>query len=300
MKYIKKMFEWHYEGSNNRVPDDEDDLVELFSQKFIEEYFDEGYEIGAAEAAKQVNLWNFVNIDGVRTALIKELAEDKETDNKDFSNSDYIDFIKEKKLESEDLNEIIDKYNLGNLKYEEILAKLTREQLIDLIEDNDEEYEFKEKYYLEWYENIHPEEILIELHGKHSVEEDLYSYLFHYVDDNDIINDYINRIDFDTKVEYVRDYICSDIGLQEMLLKINKNTVDALFDVMDEENTLGNEYVFQKLYIKTNVKKEDPEDEDEITAHVLKQIKNKFGLNPKIEKEYSEYMYLINAEKYNL
>ena len=93
-----------FEFSNKQsIPDDEQDLVELFSQKFIEEYFDDSFEIGAAEAAQQVNLWNFVNIDGVRTALIKEIAEDTETDNKNFSNTDYIDFIKEKKLESEEV-----------------------------------------------------------------------------------------------------------------------------------------------------------------------------------------------------
>jgi len=100
MRYIKKMFEF---SNKQSIPDDEQDLVELFSQKFIEEYFDDSFEIGAAEAAQQVNLWNFVNIDGVRTALIKEIAEDTETDNKNFSNTDYIDFIKEKKLESEEV-----------------------------------------------------------------------------------------------------------------------------------------------------------------------------------------------------
>jgi len=288
MKYIK-LFEQHL-----NIPDDEQDLVELFSQKFIENFFLDNYQISAEEASHAVNLWDYVNIDKFRDNLIKDTAENKEIDDKEFSNEDYIDFIKEKKLKSG--------WN------EEILKKVSRNQLIDLIEDNNEEYNFILKYFTDKWEDTHPKDILIELHGKDLVEENLYNYLFYYVNDNDIIDDYINnKVQFETKMEYVRDYICCDIGLQRKLLKINKNTVEALFNVMDSNDTeyfdgstkytIGHEYKFQKLYIITKIKNNSG---SEIIEQAMKELNDKFILNPKIEEEYAEYMYLINAEKYNL
>ena len=73
---------------------------------------------------------------------------------------------------------------------------------------------------------------------------------------------------------------------------MNPNTVTALYNVMDEDvdRSIGNEYDFQKLYIekKKNIEK------------AVKNLYDKFGINPKIAEEYKDYMYVIDAEKYNL
>jgi hypothetical protein len=94
----------------------------------------------------------------------------------------------------------------------------------------------------------------------------------------------------------LRDYICNSEELQEKLLELNPNAVNALFDVMDDDRSIGTTYEFQKKYIEFKVK----EDGEDIIPETLKDIHDKFGLNSDIEDEYKDYTYLISAEKYNL
>lgn len=238
---------------NTNIPKDENDLADLFSQKYIEEYFDNGYEIDANEVSQFVNIWKYIE------------DEDK---------------VKAYFIEVE-LDSIEKSRKIGKEEFTEQDRKEKKEQLEDLWEDTD------------------ISDIMEQLWGKHARYEP-YNYVSQFVDKNEMVGDHLDNIDFDTKYEYLRDYIHNDYGLQKKLLEINPNTVEALFDVMDSTVSIGTTYEFQKLYIKTNVEREDPKDEDEITAHVIKQINDKFVLDPKIEKEYKDQMYMIDSEKYNL
>ena len=238
---------------NTNIPKDENDLADLFSQKYIEEYFDNGYEIDADEVSQFVNIWKYIEDEDEVKAYFIEI----------------------------ELDSIEKSRKVGKEEFTEQDRKEKKEQLEDLWEDTD------------------ISDIMEQLWGKHTRNEP-YDYVSQFVDKARMVGDYLDNIDFDTKYEYLRDYIYNDYGLQKKLLEINPNTVEALFDVMDSTVSIGTTYEFQKLYIKTNVEREDPKDEDEITAHVIKQINDKFGLNKKIKKEYVNLTYLIDAEKYNV
>ena len=133
--------------------------------------------------------------------------------------------------------------------------------------------------------------------GKHAIEDNLYPYLQDFVDDNEIIEDYMNNIDFTNKYEFFRDSIIHDKNLQEKIIEMDPNTVEVLFDIIDtyeREDNFGNEYKFQKIYL------DQYKGEDESVAVAIKEINDKFILHPVIKKEYRDYMYLIDAESFNL
>jgi hypothetical protein len=279
---------------NKKTPEDEEDLVELFSQKFIEKYWDKNFDISADDASNYLNLWNFVDDERVKEALIKDKVADSSIN--DFSDDDLISYIKEELMDKPQLIIELDKlrkeHKLGPIKYEDILKKITREELEQIVEFIGDTEDFMILYYENFWADYSAEDIMNQEWGQSY--EQMVGYLRNFVDDDKIIENYKDRVDFEYKFEYVRDCIGSDIRLQEKLLDINVNTVGALFDIMDDESTIGNEYDFQKLYIEQKISKKQD------IAEILKGINDKFGLNKKIKKEYSEYTYLIDAEQYNL
>jgi hypothetical protein len=293
------------------------DLAEQFSQKYIEDFFDNNFEIGADEASRGINLWNFVkDKDQIKDDLIKSLIEDALHDNESvgvyrgvetpkFSKEDYIYYIEEEQLKNAIpiLNKYRKKLVLGDIKYEDILKKLTKEQLVKIVaEDLDKSDEFFEYYFHGKYDDSHPEDILNDIWGEASVEENLYDYIKEYVNDDEIIKYYKDKLDFTAKFEYLQDYIGSDIKLQTDLLALNPDNVDDLFDVMneDESRNIGKDYKFQKAYIEHNSNRENPNITEKSILVALAGLYDKFGLNSEIEKEYSGYMYEIDARKYNL
>ena len=230
---------------SNEIPTDEYDLVEMFSQKQVEDYFDQNYQISADEASKGVNIWNYVDDDEVRKFFIDEIVK------------------------------------------QEIKNGSETEQDLRI-------------YYEEKWDSMLPSEILEEIWGK-GARYDAYDYISHLVDKLEMLRDYRNMIDYEVKNDFIRDSIATDFDLQDFLFTKNKNTVTALFDVMDnKDHSLGKTYNFQKEYIKQGVELENPEDSEEITANQLRDLNDKFELDPRIRKEYSDYLYLIDAEKYNL
>lgn len=294
--------------NNQIIPLDEDELASLFSQKFIEDYFDDNYEIDEEEAFYTANLWNYVDIDDVREGLIKELVNSTHIDDKRFIKADYIEYIEDyilndhTKIKFKWLESILKNYSKRfnlTLKYEEILNHMDKEELSEAISDIDASDDFLKKYFEDEFGESHPEDILIELHGKHGIKyNSLYPYLKEYIKDEDsIIEDFRNRIQFENKLEFIKDKISNDKYLQNKLIEINPNSVQALFDYMDEEKSIGNTYDFQKRYI--NFMSENGEYEHDI-AKSIKDIHDKYKLNSEIEKEYIEYTYLIDSDKYNL
>jgi len=234
-------------------PQDDSDLADLFTQKEIEEFYDNSYKPDAAEVSEFVNIWNYI--------------EDEDEVKDYFIKVELRDIKKSRKLRNEEFTK--------------------------------EERKEKKEYLKDLWEDTDISDIMEHIWGKHARYEP-YDYVSQFVNKTEMVSDYLDKIDFDTKYEYIRDYIHYDIGLQKRLLEKNPNTVEALFDVMTDINSIGTTYEFQKLYIKTNVDRENPEDEEEITAHTLKEIDDKFGLNPEIKKEYVNLTYLIGAEKYNV
>jgi hypothetical protein len=267
---------------------DVSDLIEILSQKFIEDYYEEHWE-HEIEDAIHLNLWNYVDIDTVRGNLINQLSDEINIRDKRFSKSDYVIYINDHMNGEDDFN------------------KMSIEQLIEIIEDEGNESDFIKRFLEEEYEDEHPNEILMEIYGKHFLDSDenIYSVLKNYINKDKLIEDYKGRIEFETKLEYIEDFISRDEELQRMLLNMNQNTSEALFDVMEEDKSIGIEYDFQKMYIDTMTKHEaTSEDVDEILPELLENIDEKFGLHPKIIKDYpkgyKDYLMKKDAERYNI
>jgi hypothetical protein len=244
-------------------------------------------------------LWDYVDKDFVKGDLIKGMVDGAFIDDNIFSIKDYSDYIKENiTIFLPEIDKFIKKHHLLNTKYEMVLKLMKKIDFIKLITKYEKSNDFLEYYYNDRWDVFDAEEILFEIWGKHNVLNDLYPYIRQYIKDEEkIINDFHDTIEFSEKFEYVRDNISYDRKLQEKLLIINPNTVVALFDIID--TSLGNDYHFQKKYLEfmfneNNVKPDD------IYPHELKKLNVAFGLNPKIEEEYKDYLYGIDSEKYNL
>jgi len=283
------------------IPQDEDDLAELFSQKYIEDYYDKNCKFDAEEASSYVNLWNYCDHNKVRSGLIEELVESSYIDDKEFTTYDYVNFIKTNMLKQvkPELDKFNKEYNFGET-YEELLNRYYRKDLIRMIDDEYMDDFFLRDYYEDKYSDEHPEVLLYRIYGKHAVNgSNLYEYLKDYVNEDKVIEDAKDKIQFETKFDFLRNNIFYEKELQYKLLEINPDTIEALFDVIYEENTIGAEYDFQKKYIEYQNKMYSEKGYDSI-ADSIKKIHDRFGLNPEIEKEYQEHTYLIDAQKYNL
>lgn len=254
----------------------ESDLADQFSQEYVEDFFDNNYEINVDEAALTVNLWSLVEPDKVRDDIIKD-SVDSSIHDSTFKRSDYIDYIKKLK-------------KISNIEH---LQTLTKKQLIDLVANAELSQDFFEDYYENKWGWVDPEEILYDIWGKHAVQNDLYSYLKPYISSYDIMQAHLHNIQYEYKYEYIRDYIAVDKDLQKDLLKMNPNNIEDLFEVMDEVESIGPTYEFQKLYI-------DVMSKDKVIPLILKDISEKFELNKRIKIEFKEHMYVFDAEKYNL
>ena len=276
---------------------DEDDLVELFSQQDIEDYFEKNYDVDIEdEAAIVVNLWNLVDEDKVKDFFIKQTIKNTEIDDYSiFNYADYYSYIKEKIfLFYIELNKFRITYNLGTIKYEDILSKMDIEDLINLIINKNESVNFITNYFEEKWDDYTAREIFDEIY----MDEYPYRYIKNFLNKQDIKDEFFRTTQYEDKHDYFRDCIPFDMSLQKKLIKIDPNTVKTLFDIIPDNQKFVKTYKFQKLYLDmTSLNKNDRE---YILADSIKKINDNFGLNKKIEKEYKDYLYLIDVEKYNL
>jgi len=285
---------------NEEAEKDETDLVEMFSQKYIENYYDRNFSVDVAELSYAINYIDFVDENEVKDSLIKDKVNTSDIE-RDFSKNDIVKYINENLgLFITKLNKYKNKYNLVNLinvsefdRYK-ILNKIDRDDIIDIIRDDSEQ--FIENYYDEEWEDFTLEQILIIVYGKNELNYKIHDYLINFIDEKEIREHFLSLTDFSDKFDMVRDNIPYDIELQKKLIEIDPNNVKILFDVMVIEDTIGTNYEFQKLYIDIVCKNMD----DKNISETIKEINDRFILNPKIAKEYKDYTYLIDSEKYNL
>jgi hypothetical protein len=285
---------------NKKVFEDEDDLALLFTQEFIEEYYKNDSTINAEEASMGVHLWDFVkDLEKVKNYLISKKVDGSRLEDSIFTKYDMQDYIENKLLKNiqPELDKFRKKYDLGFMENKDILDKMDKKDFIKILYSNNAETDFIGYFYEDLYDDTHPEDILIEIYGENTVCENLYGLIKEFLDDDEIIEEYYRKTDFENKFDYLKDNIYIDRVLQEKLLKINSDTVFALFDILEDDRdrndihkTIGDEYDFQKLYIDKNEDKEI----------AIKDLYNKFGINPKIAEEYKDYMYIIDAQNYNL
>lgn len=295
MNHVKnfKLFE-KYQGKY-----DEWDLACKLTQKEIEDYYQENYDIDI-ETICEIDpnfIWNNIDeynfIENFIKDRVKEVSPTLNIDIEIYK--EFFDIKKNQKI-------ILDYYNNRERKYSKyeygILSEISKGEFVKLIEKLKKEDELYTCYYEDKYWNKTPNEIVeLEFSTK---DIDIYDLTFHFIDDTKVIESFLeHQILFDTKIEYVAEEIPYSLGLQKLILDKDQHNVLLLFDVMNDEDYhfyFAGDYDFQKAYIKEYVKENGVGKEPE----ALKNIQDSFGIINKIKSEYKNDLYLIDAEKYNL
>lgn len=292
-------------------------LMKQFDDNFIEEYYDENYAYTDPEDV----IFNFPNIIWYHfddEKFIKDFIYDEKnalTIN-EFSDYDYKKYIINNNSD-EKIKRILKIYKKENdipkdeegLEYDDIiLDDLTEKQLKNIILKSNEEEEFLEYTLEERYEDRDAKDILSEFYDIEGDIKNIYDRYNQYIDEDAILKEYNDNETFDNKYSTIKDHIDNDRELQDKLLEINKSNVLLLAKILENNyyknekiENIANEYDFQKLYIEQYVdKNKEKNTENNLRAKAIKFLYKKFELNPEIEDEYSDDMWMITMGKFNL
>ena len=281
------------------------ELVDQFDDEFIDEYFDKHCLMDAEQIIDlwPSSIWQFIDDNKYIEDFIRGEISSLSID--DFSDYDYKNYIINNITYEKELK-VIDFYNKLKNKNETIydhdmVEDLTEEQLREIIESENEEEDFVEYNITDRYENMTAKDIIDEMYGSRIEGDELYKIFTNYIDDDEIVEHWKGETD---KGSEIQENISGSPELQNKLLDIDKANVILLAKLFTEE-TYGNnnskKYKFQKLFITEYVKEHaDDNTDDYLRAEAIKYLHDKFGLNAKIEKEYSDDMWLISSDRYNL
>ena len=200
---------------------------------------------------------------------------------------------------------------LATLRYDDYMYDdMDIDELRDIIKDEGQEYDFIDDIITKRYEDENAKSIIENIYGRHLDAKELYKILYNYTDDKEIKDEWEetckDNIDFDTKRDFVKEYIYNDTDFQRTILKAKDSNVlklVELFELQSSTDNIADEYEFQKLYIQEYVKEhieDEDEDEENLKAIALKYIDDNYDLDPDIADEYNDYMYMVNAKKYNV
>jgi hypothetical protein len=302
-----KIFErWAYEAKKK--------LATQLSEKFITKYYDKNYQITAQEIIElwPKIIWEFFDDEKFISEFIYDEIQNTSID--DYYDDIYKNFIiyrlteKKKKKIIEIYKKQVHAKKGEKIDYEDdYIDILSEKQLKSIILVDSTENEFVEYAVKDRYEDESAQDIIENIYGENWSRtpfqtNDVLKILLKYVDENKMIDNYLNELDYTTKEEYVQECISSDVNLQIKLMKLKKSNAILLAKVFKQEKTdinISNKYEFQKLYIEEFVKSTDGATDD-LKAKSLKYLYKNFGLNPSIEEEYKSDMWLVNIGKYNL
>lgn len=282
-------------------------LEEQFDSDFIDEYYDEHFKMGAEEIISlwPSIVWKHIDDDKYISDLIDE--EKSQLGIEDFSDYEYREYIKtntsdkkEKKVLQLYNKKIKNKEDKAEYYDDDMLDDLTEKQLRKIIEDVNEEEEFVEYAVTERYEGRSAEEIADDF-GFGDDGAQLYKMFYNYIDDDEVEEDYMNDQSEDEKIERIREEIYRTQELQQKLLDTKKSNALLLAELYVEDpddDNIYSDYDFQKAYMKHYAKIH--KDEPDAIAYALKFLSDNFELDSNIADKYSNDMWLVNSNKYNM
>lgn len=310
------------------------ELVDKLDDDDIETLYDENYSISVSELIYMMPSYVWDNFDKEKflNDFINDMINGQTLE--DFNEYDLKKYI-ESNFTTQKEQKILDIYNSNNdedeSEYEDnMLDDLDDDELREVIEDSNEEEEFireiTEKSYTDAEDvfsdfcgiDVNDNKNMIDKNNKHKI----YNSYSQYVDDDGIIQSWKDGEDFEEKKNYVKDninYIGLSIEIQKKLLESEKSNALLLFDYFENYSTnrnqqygnISNKYNFQKAYIEAYMEdnfagaiddadEDDKEEISELRAKSLKNLYDSFGLNSKLEEEFTEDMWMINSDKFNL
>lgn len=327
-----KLFE-NYELEKDLIDYVDSDLI---SDWYDDDYTLDAEEIATVLYPGLV--WEFFDKEKFKKDFIIDMSKSSTYD--DFDDNDFIIFIKENLTQEkkEKILELYNDNNYDETdedseKYTEFdidfIDDLDLDQLKEVIEVDsweDDFVEFITKYY---YDDYDAEEIFSEFYGvsKDSFKNDPYSYkkpefnsfgeylwnkYNQYINNDKLISEYKKGEDEEYKKELAASEIYNNIDFQNSILENDDDMVlklAELFENQPDGKNIGDTYDFQSKYIEKYIKQEISADEDddeyedeknELIADALVYLDDNFILDDDIKKKYSEQMYKVNSNKYNL
>ena len=200
----------------------------------------------------------------------------------------------------------------GKTEYEDdMLEDLDDWDLLEIIEYSGDVGEFMEEALNSEYENSNGSDLFDDLYSNLSGKK-IMEMFPNFVDTNKMKELWQKEESDDHKIDQVKYLIPENKKLQIYLIKTNKENTDKLLDLwlaknVNKKYTIGEEYKFQKRYIKWYFKEYKDDTDEEYNADLISDAlyylcdKFKFEIDPTIQTEYSEHMWNVNAKiKYNL
>lgn len=199
----------------------------------------------------------------------------------------------------------------GKTEYDDdMLEELDDWDLREIIEDSSEVGEFIEESVRSSYETEDGRDMFDELYSNLSGKK-IFKLFPNFIDVDKMKMKFSQGESDDHKISQVKYLIPTNKTLQRYLIKKDKDNTDKLLDVWlsnntDKKYTIGEEYKFQKKYIKWyfNENKDDSDEEynAELISDALYYLNNKFNfvIDFNIQEEYKEHMWKVNGKKYNL
>ena len=263
-------------------------------------------------------------------SYVKSFIDD-EIQNYSFDNFDIYEYKKyiEVHLSTEKENKIIELYYDNNEEDDDIekeeynsdmLDDLDSDQLKEVIIDDDNESDFIEYTIRRRYEGMTFIDIRNEVEGIDTFSElisnikaeKFYQYYGIYIDEDRLIELYKLNENDDAKYNWVESQIEDSIEIQHYFMDNftdYNNITLLLFEIFenksDHMNDISDEYDFQKRYIKEYMEEnldDDATEEEKVDciAEALNDINSNFMLDSEIKKEFKQYMFIVDSDKFNV
>ncbi len=302
------------------------DLIDYADQRFVDDIFDNEYHIDGDEAMYMYPGYIWSNFDEERFVNDFKQGMEESMTLEDIYDDELKKFIKDN-LSIRKKEKIVELYkdnyfdedesesNYDLDDYENMIDDFDDDELREIIEDDNEEYEVVEQSAKNMYGEYTAIDILYDFHGidghfydkkdTHSFRDtyddkykELKNAVINYVDLDGIAKEWKDNEDSEYRKEFVQEYIYDNEDIQRSILSNNKPSVLDLFELFVDKkgSNIGDEYKFQKAYIEEFV---DDEDDNNIPT-ALKNLYDNFTLDGEIEKEYSEHMWKVYSDKYNI
>lgn len=316
------------------------ELIDEVDDSIIDKYFEDNYEIDFSEIANSSNIRNHINDD----AYIQQWIDSDINNNtfEEYNDWDFKKYIK-KFLTDDKEAKILELYNDNNYDEddeddekttefdEDLIDDLDDDQLKEVIEDDDGEYEFIEYMVNKRYKGMSAMDLIDEIYGDLEEQEQNSDYVKYgfgnkphtlldevgdFVDEDAVVKEWKSEYDWTSRKEYAQSAISQHRGMQKSILESDPKNILQLAELFEEEGggDIGNDFDFQDTYVKeyekeNNVYDEGEEEyEEEKSLQIetaLEYIDDNFDLDfDEFEKLYPKEMKDIiikkDAAKYNM
>jgi len=314
------------------------ELIDEVDDNIIDKYFEDNYEIDFDEIANSSNIRNHINDDAYVQQWIDSDIGNNTFD--EYSDWDFKKYIK-KFLTDDKEAKILELYNDDNYDEddekttefdEDLIDDLDDDQLKEVIEDDDGEYEFISYMVNNRYEGMSALEVIEEIYGDLEEQEENSSYVKYgygnkphtlldevgnFVDKDAVVEEWKSEMDWTNRKEYAQGAIDSNKEMQRNILENDSGNVLKLVELFEEGgggDNIGDDFGFQDTYVKeyemeNNVYDEGEEEyEEEKSLQIetaLEYIDDNFDLDfDEFKKLYPKEMKDIiikrDAAKYNM